>query len=291
MPATILSHQALVLPLKMRWPHRFSGLALCIGSMAPDLEFIGRMSHDWLFSHTLSAQLWFTVPLTMALVWVLTTILLPVLVPYLRDHPEWRLHDLLALRAPVTWRDWASVACSAWIGGVSHVVLDGITHGNHSGWLVPWLPVLRTPVPHFGGDVPLHDALQCWLTIGFALLSVRWWRHIARKRLLWTWRGASVVSPPRQCRRVAHRLLVLVALAATAGATIGGLLMAEGHGKAAAAAIAFGALDVTFVALMISASWLARQRVDGRMDTDHHAGGAVCPALAAPVVSPSPIIG
>lgn len=179
------------------------------------------MSHDWLFSHTLSAQIWFTVPLTMALVWLLTTRLLPALVPYLRDHPEWRLHDLLALRAPATWWDWVSVAWSAWIGGVSHVVLDGITHGNHSGWLVPWLPVLRTPVPHLGGEAPLHDALQCWLTIAFALLSVRWWRHIARERLLWTWRGAPV------------------------WATIGGVLVAEGHGKAATAAIAFGALDVT----------------------------------------------
>ena len=256
MPATILSHQALVLPLKMRWPHRFSGLALCIGSMAPDLEFIGRMSHDWLFSHTLSAQIWFTVPLTMALVWLLTTRLLPALVPYLRDHPEWRLHDLLALRAPATWWDWVSVAWSAWIGGVSHVVLDGITHGNHSGWLVPWLPVLRTPVPHLGGEAPLHDALQCWLTIAFALLSVRWWRHIARERLLWTWRGAPV------------------------WATIGGVLVAEGHGKAATAAIAFGALDVTFVALMISASVLTRRRTDGPSATDHPASGAARPAEA-----------
>jgi hypothetical protein len=68
MPATLLSHQAIVLPLKMRWPHRFSGLALCIGSMAPDLEFIGRMDDDWLISHTITAQFWFTVPLTMILV-------------------------------------------------------------------------------------------------------------------------------------------------------------------------------------------------------------------------------
>ena len=72
MPATILSHQALVLPLKMRWPHRFSGLALCIGSMAPDFEFIGRMTDDWIFSHTISAQVWFTVPVTLALVWIVT---------------------------------------------------------------------------------------------------------------------------------------------------------------------------------------------------------------------------
>ena len=269
MPATILSHQALVLPLKMRWPHRFSGLALCIGSMAPDLEFIGRMSHDWLFSHTLTAQVWFTVPVTLLLVWLLTAVLLPALVPYLRDHPDWRLHDLLALRAPVTWQDWGSVAFSGWLGGVSHVVLDGITHGNHSGWLVPWFPVLRTSVPHFGGPVPLHDALQCWLTIGFAVLSLRWWRRIARERLLWSWRGTSVWTPPRQCRTVAYRLLAMVALAAGAGVVIGGVFVAREGGKAAAAAMVFGALDMVFVVLLVAATILRRRR-----NTDHHASDA-----------------
>lgn len=46
MPGTLLSHQAIVLPLKLRWPARFSGLALVIGSMAPDFEFIFRMTDD-----------------------------------------------------------------------------------------------------------------------------------------------------------------------------------------------------------------------------------------------------
>ena len=84
--------------------------------------------------------------------------------------------------------EWVGVACSAWVGGMSHVLLDAITHGNHSGWLVPILPVLRTPVPHLGGQAPLHDALQLWLTVAFALASLYMWRVIARDRLLWQWR-------------------------------------------------------------------------------------------------------
>ena len=110
MPATLLSHQALVLPLKLRWPARFSGIALCIGSMAPDLEFIGRLHDDWLLSHTVSAQFWFTVPLTALLVWVTTVLLIPALLPYVPDHAWWRPHDLAAIRPPQTMRAWGRVA-------------------------------------------------------------------------------------------------------------------------------------------------------------------------------------
>src|SRR5215475_10982023 len=39
MPATFPAHPAAVLPLKLRWPHRFDGVALVIGSMAPDLAY------------------------------------------------------------------------------------------------------------------------------------------------------------------------------------------------------------------------------------------------------------
>lgn len=252
MPATLLSHQALVLPLKLRWPRWFSGVGLCIGSMAPDLEFIGRMSDDWLFSHTLSAQLWFTVPLTVVLSWVLTAVVLPALLPFLRDHPRLRLHELAALQPPTSFREWLAVAWSGWLGGVSHVVLDGITHGNHSGWLVPWFPVLRLMVPHFGGPVPLHDALQFWLTWIFAIVSLVLWRHIVRRQLLWTWRNRGVVSLPKQPRPAGVRMVWITAGCALLGACTG-LLQKRAHPKAAAAAIAFGAIDMAAAGVLLLA--------------------------------------
>jgi len=258
-PATLLSHQALVLPLKLRWPARFSGVALCIGSMAPDFEFIGRMRDDWEFSHTLSAQLWFTVPVTLVLLWVLTGVLLPVLLPYVRDHRWLRLHDLAALEPPRGWRLWWRAAYSAWIGGVSHVVLDGITHGNHSGWLVPHLPFLRTPVPHLGGAAPLHDALQLWFTILFALLTLLMWRYIVRHGLLWRWRGQHVRELPRQSRAAGHRLLLMVGTCAVAGALVGFSHPHESS-KATAAAIAFGAIDVAVLGCVGLALAIRRAR-------------------------------
>ncbi|MBL0940457.1 MAG: DUF4184 family protein [Gemmatimonadaceae bacterium] len=258
MPATILSHQALVLPLKLRWPRHFSGLALVIGSMAPDLEFIGRMADDWLFSHTLLAQFWFTVPVTMLLTWLLPARVFPVLLPFLRDHSALRLHDLSAIAPPSTLREWLVVASSAWVGGVSHVVLDGITHGNHSGWLVPHLPMLRMAVPHFGGPVPLHDALQLWLTIGFALVTAFMWRHIAQRRLLWQWRARHAELLPRQPKAAGHRILAIVAVCTAAGALLG-MSHPHEHPKAAAAAVAFGAIDVTVLGLVTVALALRRR--------------------------------
>lgn len=267
MPATLLSHQALVLPLKLRWPRWFSGLALCIGSMAPDLEFIARMSDDWLFSHTLSAQLWFTVPVTLLLHWLLTAFMLPALLPYLRDHPGLRLHDLAALSPPTSLFEWGTVAWSAWVGGVSHVVLDGITHGNHSGWLVPSFPFLRQPVPHFGGPVPLHDALQFWLTMLFAVVSALAWRHIAKHRLLWRWRSQRARSLPRQPTWDGHRLLVAGVAFAALGAAYG-LQHRHPHPKAAAAAVAFGAIDATLAGMLLVSLRLRRRRSAGPHEPD-----------------------
>ncbi len=53
---------------------------------------------------------------------------------------------------------WATVAVSGWIGGLTHIFIDGFTHGNHSGWAVALLPFLRRPVAGVG--LPLHDVLQ-----------------------------------------------------------------------------------------------------------------------------------
>jgi len=285
-PATILSHQALVLPLKMRWPHRFSGLALCIGSMAPDFEFIGRMTDDWIFSHTISAQVWFTVPVTLALVWIVTRWLVPTLLPYLAEIECLRMHDLAVVRTPDTLREWVGVACSAWVGGMSHVLLDAITHGNHSGWLVPVLPVLRTPVPHLGGQAPLHDALQLWLTVAFALASLYMWRVIARDRLLWQWRKRPVSARRSKPRHAGTRLALCCALAAAQGAIVGYVSHRTSGPKGLTAAVAFGAIDFVCAFAVIASVTMRTSRRARVARVLRHANGMRTAALSACIALP-----
>lgn len=260
MPATIFAHQALVLPLKMRWPRHFNGLALCLGSMAPDLEFIGRMHDDWIVSHTFGAQFYFSTPLAGLLTWLLTAVVLPPVLPFVRDHPRLRLHDLAALRPPSGRRGWIVAAYSAWLGGLSHWALDGITHGGHSGWAVAWLPWLRTPVPSFGGPVPLHDALQLWLTVLLGLAGAWMCACIAERRLLWVWRALEPQALPPRARHEGDRLVLAVLGAAALGAYVGATLRSGTTTKAWLAGVAFGALDFALLATMLFAMWLLARR-------------------------------
>ena len=47
MPLTFLSHQAVVLPLKLRAPRSVSGTAPVLGSVAPDVEYYPGACRRW----------------------------------------------------------------------------------------------------------------------------------------------------------------------------------------------------------------------------------------------------
>jgi hypothetical protein len=190
MPWIAPSHQAPVLPLKMWKPRLFSGLALCIGAAAPDLEFILRLDHDWIVSHTFAAQVFFTVPLVMLLHLLATSLVIPWLLPLLPRESPWHFHDLGVLRPAATPREWTRVAFSGFVGGVSHVAVDGFTHGNHSGWAADLLPVLRLPIELPIGPIPVHDLLQCGLTVVLGIATLQALADMARRRLLIEWAGA-----------------------------------------------------------------------------------------------------
>ena len=58
MPFTFLAHQAPVLPIKARRPDRWDGLALVVGSMAPDLAYVvARDDRHYFDGHRLQNQL------------------------------------------------------------------------------------------------------------------------------------------------------------------------------------------------------------------------------------------
>jgi hypothetical protein len=196
MPATIPSHQAAVLPLKLRYPHRFDGVALVVGSAAPDVAYtvegfgVGAPSHSW------HAQFWYTVPLTLVLAWLIRRAA-PFVAAHLPAGGPLALHDygvLGAVRHPLRVS-----ALSAVVGGFSHVVWDSFTH-----------PYILIGHPFFGSLTYL-PALH--LT---AVAGLPWWRvlhllsevvgtavtlavvlRIGRRRLLVAWHGQPPDTAPR----------------------------------------------------------------------------------------------
>ena len=64
MPNPIISHQAPVLYLKMKFPKWVDGVAICIGAFVPDLTLTIEIRH---VTHSLIGQLYWTVPITIVL--------------------------------------------------------------------------------------------------------------------------------------------------------------------------------------------------------------------------------
>jgi hypothetical protein len=114
-------------------------------------------------------------------------------------------------------------------------------------------------VPQIGGPVPLYDALQVWLTIALAIAAAWMWRVIVRRQLLWKWRGEARSARRRTSPRTARRLLWVCALASVQGAAVGAALHANDGFKPLAAAIAFGAIDFVFLAMIGMALVLRRE--------------------------------
>jgi hypothetical protein len=248
-PCMFLSHQAPVLPLKRLRPRLFSGLGLCLGTLVPDLEFILRLDNDWLVSHTLAAQSYLTVPAVLALYVLLVALALPYWLPRLPQGPPFHFDELHALRLPRDLGGWIRVAVSGFVGGLTHVLLDAVTHGNHSGWLVPYFPLLRASVS-WAGDRPLYDLLQIVFNLWFGLGAWLSWQCIARRRLLWCWRGET--PRPSVPREPAHRGRAVRVLAACAalGSLVGHHLRPGASAAEALEMTAFGAIAFGFYAFL-----------------------------------------
>lgn len=254
MPLIVPSHQAAVLPFKLWRPAAFSGLGLVLGSVAPDLEFILRLDRDWLVSHTFAAQIYFTIPLVLVLHALLTRLVLPFLVPQLPAGAPFYFEALAALRPLRAPRDVLVASWSAALGGLTHVMLDGITHGNQSGWALAYLPGLATQIPHPFGPVPLHDALQLWLSLFLAIGSVQTWQWLACAGQLHAWSG----EPKRQLASIAPRLrrrtFRFLAFTASAGAVVAPTLRRPDSLFGGLELALFGAIAFLFYGLVVAAA-------------------------------------
>lgn len=189
MPLTFLSHQAVVLPLKLRSPRWFNGTALVIGSMAPDVEYFVRgIPVEELAGHTWRGQLTLCLPVTLVLYWVVTRIIAEPVAANLPDGGAFRLGEYTLLREqPATSSHWLKAIVSALIGSISHVVLDRATGGWAASEYIQrrsWLPPDLLP-----SDRAWTIAqVSVWLVLGAVTLLML--REIGRRGLLRRWVAA-----------------------------------------------------------------------------------------------------
>ena len=115
-PLTFPTHPVAVLPLKLWRPRWFDGVALLLGSMAPDLAYAldGSGLPVWPFSHQYAGLFGWCLPITLVGAWMVRRV-----APVLSAHVP--VGDI----RPVGPRWWVTVS-SALVGAASHLVLDRI---------------------------------------------------------------------------------------------------------------------------------------------------------------------
>ena len=191
MPLPLLAHQAPILPLKLWRPSLFNGTALVIGSVGPDLAYIVDASPAAHFGHTMGAQFYFCLPITMLAVLVIGGLDLGTAVAARFARLRW----LSGAATDVTksgglWRALASTL----IGSFSHLGLDALTRD----WIPRFLPARTYHLAHV--SMWTSTVVQLVASVLFALLSL--WAL----RRMWM-RNASVSVAPRP------GVMVLVAFA------------------------------------------------------------------------------
>ncbi|MEU6076756.1 DUF4184 family protein [Micromonospora sp. NPDC047074] len=236
MPLTFPSHPGGVLPLKLWRPRWFDGVALTTGAVAPDIRyaFLG-IGPEWQ-SHTLTALLWWCLPVALLGAWVVraTVATLAAHLPHLGSLALRDYGVLATVRHP-----WQITAGSALLGAASHLAWDHLTH------TVGWLRVV------FGIDWDRVSDVAWWtvsdipsslagalVTLGVAVL-------VGRRRLLRAWHG----EPPPVATRP-RVFWPIAGAAATIGYALALLLPANDLPWATAVRV----LCSTAVALLVAAA-------------------------------------
>lgn len=225
MPVTFPAHQGLIVGLKLKWPRRFDGTALCIGAAAPDLAYaLG----PWLrgHSHDLFGLVFWAIPFSLlaALItrrWSATGIFanLPDLGPL-----RLRSYGVLVYRRPPI----LITVLSASLGAGSHVLVDAFTHRGRWGAELLGLDVEVGTLPILE-RFTLAGIAQYLGHIFGSVAFVAALVVIARRRLLEDWYGQAQVEEARSLQASrSHRLLFCVM---TVMPTLGAAALAPSLGQ------------------------------------------------------------
>ena len=210
MPSSLLSHQGAVLPLKIRYPDKFDGTALCVGSIAPDLAavipyFYRNHINPYVF-HSVGGFI-YTIPISLFLVILLRNALFPLIARLALGRQVSLFFRWLAFlgfdpyyfenRRAFSFQWFVKATYSVLTGILAHFLLDLPTH-----WWIPYLsPFYNGVMPEwflqrhgqlelpFYGIVEVTNYNLLWIifSITFAILALHNIRHIRRQKLLLKW--------------------------------------------------------------------------------------------------------
>ena len=154
MPSAIFSHQVPGLVLKIKYPHKFDGTALCISALVPDLLSLFQPFFDFPFrniTHSLLGLIYSTVPLTIILTIIFCTYIGPFCAKLAKKNGF--LSRPLRYMGIETWdnlkkkkynrRFFIVALYSALIGGITHLLLDLPSH-EYIEIFFPWI-IIQNP--------------------------------------------------------------------------------------------------------------------------------------------------
>jgi hypothetical protein len=258
MPLTYLSHQAVVLPLKLASPRTMNGTALVLGSIAPDVEYYFRGYAIGTIGHTWPGQITFCLPVTLGLYWLVTRVIAVPLAAHLPAGGMFRLHDYALIARQLTGiRHWIVVCASALVGSSSHVLLDRFT----GGWSTKYQSAGSWPPPDLLPSDAAWAIVQFAIWIGLGAVTIVLLGRIGQQRLLRRWASIDDRSPGELEPEVRSRPFAFwfpIGLISLIGGTLATLFRKPGyhlHEYSTWIHIALCAGSGAFIGLVISSLW------------------------------------
>jgi hypothetical protein len=190
MPLTLPTHPVAVVPLKLWRPRWFDGVALVVGSIAPDVSYAFAGYGFIIPSHTWHGALWWGLPVTLLGTWLVRRSA-PAVAAHLPPGGVLALRDYGVL-GTVRHR-WYVTTTSALVGVYSHLAWDSLTHPTIDG-VRPLHPLLVHSVMP---GVPLWDLLSTVSDLFGFVVATLLIIHIGRHRLLRRWHGPPLLGNAR----------------------------------------------------------------------------------------------
>ena len=228
----------------MRWPDRFDGLALVVGSIMPDLWYVtkgwgyGPLGLElWIDGHQPGGFVQFILVPGVLLTLALRRYTMPVVPLVLPKMGVLRLREYRLLGR--SQHRLGKTVLSVAIGGATHLIFDAFTHSD--GFFVRNSDLLTGFWFEVGGhSVRTHHIVGGLADVFGSMYSIRLLVRIGRERRQWEWHGRT--------RRPHRERLLEPAQSTVASLLILGLVSASIYG-----AIRF---EDGFAPALMGASWV-----------------------------------